>query len=82
MHETPQLISSIFTFGSGTRVTSSGSWGGSSRSSGSTSYIGDEVFDVDSSESLGKETGPDGLYVHIGSLQDGGDLLRLKNKYT
>merc|ERR1719340_9811 len=57
-----------------------GTTGGSATSSGTGSSdtradLGDQVLQVAALESLGEESGPVGLEVDSGSLEDGGDLL-------
>lgn len=51
--------------------------GGSGTNSGSD--VGDQVLDVDALQGLGEETGPVGLHLDVGGLQDGVDLLTLVN---
>lgn len=57
------------------RILTTTSW--SSTDSGTN--VGDEVLHVDSLECLGEEAGPVRLDIYIGGLQDGLNLLTLKN---
>merc|ERR1719186_2387565 len=61
----------------GSRSSCSGSGSGASSSrggSGSRTHVGDQGLHVHGLEGLGEQTGPVGLNLHIGGLEDGGDL--------
>merc|ERR1712026_221318 len=48
---------------------------GSRSSAHAGTHVGDQVADAHGGQGLGEQAGPDGLDLHIGSLEDGCDLL-------
>lgn len=74
------LLLLLFLLGLGSgRVRCSGgssttSWG----SANTGANVGDQVLNVDTLKGLGEKSGPVGLHINIGGLQDGRDFLTLK----
>lgn len=73
------LLLLLLSLSSGCCGGSGGRSAGSRGSSHAGSDVGDQVAHVDAFQRLREQTRPVGLYINVGRLQDGGDLLTLQN---